>query len=188
MGVFDRLFEAIASQPDLEWLMIDATVIRAQAQAAGARRKEGDRKPRLSVARAASSARKLHAVVDALGLPVRFAIGPGQQETDIHGAGLWADREECPPVGSSPIAPTMRTSFTILSSTRRRRAGHFHPAVIAMDTSTPTTKSPTRTAGESKASSPSSSSGGVSPRAMTNWPQASLASLNSPVSCSGSND
>jgi transposase len=56
MGVFDRLFEAIASQPDLEWLMIDATVIRAQAQAAGARRKRGDRKPRLSVARAAGSA------------------------------------------------------------------------------------------------------------------------------------
>ena len=25
MGVFDRLFEAVASQPDLEWLMIDAT-------------------------------------------------------------------------------------------------------------------------------------------------------------------
>jgi hypothetical protein len=41
MGVLDRLFEAIASDPDLEWLMIDATVVRAQAQAAGARRKRG---------------------------------------------------------------------------------------------------------------------------------------------------
>jgi transposase len=56
MGVFDRLFEAIASTPDLEWLMIDATIIRAQAQAAGARRKRGDLKPRLSAARAAASA------------------------------------------------------------------------------------------------------------------------------------
>ena len=56
MGVFDRLFEAIASQPDLEWLMTDATVIRAQAQAAGARRKRGDLKPRLSAARVAGSA------------------------------------------------------------------------------------------------------------------------------------
>ena len=45
MGVFDRLFEAIASQPDLEWLMIDATVIRAQAQAAGARRVKGTASP-----------------------------------------------------------------------------------------------------------------------------------------------
>ena len=56
MGVFDRLFEAVAADPDLEWLAIDATVIRAQAQAAGARRKRGALKPRLSVARAAASA------------------------------------------------------------------------------------------------------------------------------------
>lgn len=55
-GVFDRLFEAISSDSDLEWLMIDATVIRAQAQAAGARRKRGDLKPRLSGARVVGSA------------------------------------------------------------------------------------------------------------------------------------
>jgi hypothetical protein len=36
--------------------MIDATVIRAQAQAAGARRKRGDLKPRLSAARVVGSA------------------------------------------------------------------------------------------------------------------------------------
>ncbi len=46
-GVFDRIFEAVSVDPDLEWMMIDATVIRANAQAAGARRKRGDRKPRL---------------------------------------------------------------------------------------------------------------------------------------------
>ena len=54
MGVFDRLFEAVAQDSDLEWLMIDATVIRAQAQAAGARRKRGERKPRLTAAPAAA--------------------------------------------------------------------------------------------------------------------------------------
>ena len=56
MGVFDRLFEAVAADCDLEWLAIDATIIRAQAQAAGALRKRGDLKPRLSAARAAASA------------------------------------------------------------------------------------------------------------------------------------
>jgi transposase len=55
-GVFDRIFEGVATDPDLEWLMIDATIIRAQAQAAGARQKRGDRKPRLSAARVAGSA------------------------------------------------------------------------------------------------------------------------------------
>ncbi|MDQ1154788.1 hypothetical protein QE389_001987 [Brevundimonas sp. SORGH_AS 993] len=27
-GVLDRLFEAVAAEPDLEWVMLDATVIR----------------------------------------------------------------------------------------------------------------------------------------------------------------
>lgn len=57
-GVFDRMFEAVSDDPDFEWLSIDATVIRAQAQAAGARIKRGDLRPRLSVARAVGSAPK----------------------------------------------------------------------------------------------------------------------------------
>ena len=57
-GVFDRIFEAVSDDPDMEWIAIDATVIRAQAQAAGARQKRGDRKPRLSGDRAAGSAPK----------------------------------------------------------------------------------------------------------------------------------
>lgn len=57
-GVFERIFEAVSNDPDLEWIAIDATVIRAQAQAAGARQKRGDRKPRLLVARAAALAPK----------------------------------------------------------------------------------------------------------------------------------
>jgi transposase len=31
MGVLDRVFEAVAAEPDLEWAMLDATVIRAHA-------------------------------------------------------------------------------------------------------------------------------------------------------------
>ena len=54
-GVFDRIFETVAAEPDLEWLSINATVIRANAQAAGGRRKRGDRKPKRSAAPAAAS-------------------------------------------------------------------------------------------------------------------------------------
>ena len=57
-GVFDRIFEAVSDEPDMEWLAIDATVIRAQAQAAGAPLKRGARKPRLWGDRAAGSAPK----------------------------------------------------------------------------------------------------------------------------------
>ena len=55
MGVLDRVFEAVAAEPDLEWVMLDATVIRAHAQAAGARRKRGARTPRRLAALAAAS-------------------------------------------------------------------------------------------------------------------------------------
>lgn len=47
-GVIDRIFETVSDDPDIEWLAIDATVIRAQAQAAGARVKRVAFKPGLS--------------------------------------------------------------------------------------------------------------------------------------------
>ncbi|PVE20192.1 IS5 family transposase, partial [Microvirga sp. KLBC 81] len=78
-GVFDRIFAAVAADPDLEWLAIDATVIRAQAQAAGGRRKKGGPQAQALGRSRGGFGTKIHAVVDALGLPVRFAGGPGQQ-------------------------------------------------------------------------------------------------------------
>jgi transposase len=57
-GVFDRIFEAVSDDPDMEWIAIDATVIRAQAQAAGAPLKRGARKPRILAVHAAALAPK----------------------------------------------------------------------------------------------------------------------------------
>jgi transposase len=54
-GVLTRIFEAVSAEPDLEWLMLDATVIRAHLHAAGAPKKRGDRAPRRLVVRAAAS-------------------------------------------------------------------------------------------------------------------------------------
>ena len=100
-GVFDRIFEGVADDPDLERLAIDATVIRAQAQAAGTReKKRGAQAQALGRSRGGCGT-KLHAVVDALGLPVRFALGPGQQSDmapacdlirGLHGPQVLADR------------------------------------------------------------------------------------------------
>ena len=52
MGVLERLFEALAAEADLEWVAIDSTSIRAQAQAAGAARKKGGLRPKALAARA----------------------------------------------------------------------------------------------------------------------------------------
>jgi transposase len=38
-GVFERIFKLLASDPDNEYMMIDATIVRAHQHSAGARKK-----------------------------------------------------------------------------------------------------------------------------------------------------
>ena len=51
-GVLDALFEALAKEADLDWVCVDSTSIRAQSQAAGARRKRGALRPKALAAHA----------------------------------------------------------------------------------------------------------------------------------------
>jgi transposase len=46
MGVLDAMLAALAREADLEWLMIDSTIVRAHQHAAGARKAKGGRMPR----------------------------------------------------------------------------------------------------------------------------------------------
>jgi transposase len=46
MGVLDLMLEALTREADLEWLMIDSTIVRAHQHAAGARQVKGGRMPR----------------------------------------------------------------------------------------------------------------------------------------------
>jgi transposase len=73
-GVLARLFEALAHERDAEGYLIDATIIRAHQDASGAA-KEGAQE--IGRSRGGPST-KIHAVVDALGNPVRLALSPGQ--------------------------------------------------------------------------------------------------------------
>jgi transposase len=54
MGVLDRILAALAREADLEWLMIDTTIVRAHQHAAGARKVKGGRMPKVLVAHAAA--------------------------------------------------------------------------------------------------------------------------------------
>src|ERR1700733_1881963 len=54
MGFLDDILAALAREADLEWLMIDSTIVRAHQQAAGARRQKGGRMPRALGAPAAA--------------------------------------------------------------------------------------------------------------------------------------
>ena len=75
-GVWEKILKSHADQADLENVCIDSTVIRAHACAAGAAKSD-------EVCEALGRSRggfgcKIHAVTDALGLPVRFILTGGQ--------------------------------------------------------------------------------------------------------------
>ena len=46
MGVLDAMLAALSREADLEWLMIDSTIVRAHQHATGARKLKGGRMPR----------------------------------------------------------------------------------------------------------------------------------------------
>ena len=75
-GVWQALMEHLAADADHAWLMLDSTVVRAHACAAGAKKTEGE--PALGRSRGGCST-KLHAAGDALGNPLAFRLTAGQQ-------------------------------------------------------------------------------------------------------------
>lgn len=75
-GHWERLFQKIKSDPDMESVLIDATIVRAHACSAGYEKNGQDRQ---ALGRTAGGfTTKIHAVVDALGNPLKFVLTPGQ--------------------------------------------------------------------------------------------------------------
>ena len=73
-GVFERVFRLLASDHDNEYMMIDATIVRAHQHSAGAKkRRRASHRP---IPRRIDT--KIHALVDALGNPVQVMLSPGQ--------------------------------------------------------------------------------------------------------------
>ncbi len=88
-GVWKRVFEAVRD-PDLEWLMIDATVIRAHHHAAGMN--GGDDDQALGRSRGGFGT-KIHLGVDALGLPLEIQLSPGQDADITHAEAVLGDHQ-----------------------------------------------------------------------------------------------
>ncbi|UZK67719.1 IS5 family transposase [Sphingomonas sp. M1-B02] len=84
-GVWDRLMDAITAAYDGDIQMIDSTSIRAHQQAATG--KKGDRDHCLGRSRGGLTT-KIHAVVDAQGLPVRLGLTAGQAHDGPAALGL----------------------------------------------------------------------------------------------------
>ena len=81
-GVFERIFKLLAEDHDNEYMMIDATIVRAHQHSAGARKKNGAQA--IGRSRGGPST-KIHALTDALGNPCALMLTPGQDH-DLAGA------------------------------------------------------------------------------------------------------
>jgi transposase len=79
MGVLDDMLAVLAHEADLEWLMIDSTIVRAHPTGCrGAQAKRGADAQGLGRSRGGLST-KIHAATEALGLPLRLIGSPGQR-------------------------------------------------------------------------------------------------------------
>jgi len=76
--VWEKMLEHFIDDPDMEWLLLDSTVVRAHPCAAGAPQKNGGQPAQgLGFSRGGFST-KIHVTVDALGNPIRFILTGGQ--------------------------------------------------------------------------------------------------------------
>lgn len=73
-GVREPLFKASRADPDFEYALVDATICKAHADASGTKGAAAHAIGRLK----GGLTTKVHTAVDALALPVRTAITPGQ--------------------------------------------------------------------------------------------------------------
>jgi transposase len=73
-GIWDHLFEFCIQDPDMESVMVDATIVRSHACAAG----YGDQAIEGLGRSKGGFTTKIHAKVDALGNPLKFIVTPGQ--------------------------------------------------------------------------------------------------------------
>lgn len=74
-GVFDGIFKLLASDADTEYMMIDASIVRAHQHSAGARKENG---PQAIGRSRGGLTTKIHALVDALGNPANLILTAGQ--------------------------------------------------------------------------------------------------------------
>jgi transposase len=75
-GVFERLFEAVSGDPDLEYAMVDGTIVKVHRHGQGA--KGGTSRQAIGRSKGGMTT-KIVALTDALGNLVRFVLLPGQR-------------------------------------------------------------------------------------------------------------
>lgn len=91
-GVWKRMHEHLADDPDMEWLVLDSTVVRAHPCAAGAPKDQGGQEAQALGRSRGGFSTKVHVCVDALGNPLSFALTAGQAHDVTQASSLLSDR------------------------------------------------------------------------------------------------
>jgi len=76
-NIWKKMFEYFQNDPDMEWISLDSTIVRAHACAAGYN-KDSQAQEALGRSKGGFST-KIHAMVDALGNPLKFLLTAGQR-------------------------------------------------------------------------------------------------------------
>ncbi len=87
-GIWRKLFEHAAADPDLEWIIPDSTIVRAHPCAAGALKKDGGQAQQALGRSRGGFSTKVHILVDALGNPLQFVLTGGQVNDITQGPAL----------------------------------------------------------------------------------------------------
>lgn len=88
LNIWQQLMEYMAD-PDLQEVMMDGTIVRANACAAGYKKGQDEAE---GLGRSVGGfSCKIHALVDALGLPIKFIFTAGQQHDSVQAAKLIED-------------------------------------------------------------------------------------------------
>jgi transposase len=129
-GVWRRLFDHF-QDPDLEWLILDSTIIRAHQHAAGARKNSagsgGQEDQALGRSRGGFGT-KIHAAVTGLGLPAVVRLSGGQ-EADISHADALLDAVPTEEEVDAVIADKGYDSKTFVAKIEARRARAVIPTL-----------------------------------------------------------
>jgi len=87
-NIWHDFFQFCIQDPDLEWVMIDSTIVRAHQCASGYKKGQAEEQG-LGRSKGGLSS-KIHIITDALGNPLKFIVTPGQR-SDITQAQALAD-------------------------------------------------------------------------------------------------
>jgi transposase len=176
-GVWDRILTAISHRDDAEVQMIDSTIVRAHQHATciqnGAGEDFGRSRGGLTT--------KIHAVVDANGLPLHVSITGGQQHDSLVALALL----EGLPGGGMVLADKAYDATEIQTFVSSLEAGRTSRPVGTGVIQSASARTSIATEIRSNGSSTGSSTVGASRRAMRNTPLTSLLSLSSQPSGSG---